>query len=156
MATITAKTNDKVFSVQKWYGLNEHPDGDTRLRMGEASKIINWRITRDGNLKLRPGQEFIVGLGPEYVLSIGTELREVGVFHAADVLFISDTVSTTANPGALIMTGGDVGNVDSGEVVQPHLKKSNVKPAAAGQLWDNYRKKGFKAISHMYGGNNGK
>ena len=55
MATITAKTNEKVFSVQQWFGLNEHPDGDTRLRMGEASKMVNWKITRDGNLKRRPG-----------------------------------------------------------------------------------------------------
>ena len=124
-----------MFSAQKWYGLNEHPDGDTRLRMGEASKIINWRITRDGNLKLRPGQEFIVGLGPEYVLSIGTELREVGVFHAADVLFISDTVSTTANPGALVMTGGDIGNIDSGEVVQPNARVAGGKYTPAGDTW---------------------
>ena len=79
MATITARTNDKVFSVQKWYGLNEHPDGDTRLRMGEASKMINWRITRDGNLKLRPGQEFITGLGPSYVLHISESIHRITV-----------------------------------------------------------------------------
>lgn len=135
MATITARTNDRVFSVQKWYGLNEHPDGDTRLRMGEASKIINWRVTRDGNLKLRPGQEFVAGLGPEYVLTIGAELREIGVYQASDVLFVSNEISTTAIPGTLTMLGGDVGTIDSGIVSQPNAVIAGGKYAPAGNTW---------------------
>ena len=62
MATITGATNEKIFGVKNWLGLNEHPDGDTRLKLGEASKMVNWKITRDGNLKRRPGTEFVIGL----------------------------------------------------------------------------------------------
>ena len=117
MATITARTNDKVFSVQKWYGLNEHPDGDTRLRMGEASKMVNWRITRDGNLKLRPGQEFVAGLGPEYEAVISEERRTIGTFQATDVLFVYNEISDTATPGALTPVGGDAAIVDHGSML---------------------------------------
>lgn len=62
MATITASTNEKVYGVKKWLGLNECPDGDTRLKIGEASKMVNWKITRDGNLKRRPGMIQIADL----------------------------------------------------------------------------------------------
>lgn len=135
MATITARTNDRVFSLQKWMGLNEHPDGDTRLKLGEASKMVNWRITRDGNLKLRPGQEFILGLGPEYELAVGVELREIGVYQATDVLFVSNEVSVTANPGTLTMTGGDIGTVDSGRIIQPNAKIVKGRYTPAGNSW---------------------
>lgn len=116
MATITARTNDKIFSVQKWYGLNEHPDGDTRLRMGEASKMVNWRITRDGNLKLRAGQEFVMGLGPSYTATISTTLRIIDTFQSSDILMLISEISDTADPGTLVPVGGDSAAVDSGVV----------------------------------------
>ena len=56
MATIKATTNEKIFQIKKWLGLNENPDGDTKLKMGEAAECLNWKITRDGNLQRRPGQ----------------------------------------------------------------------------------------------------
>ena len=124
MASITGSTNDKIYSVQKWYGLNEHPDGDTRLRMGEASKMVNWRITRDGNLKLRPGQEFIAGLGPAYSAVISDERRTIHTFQATDVLFVYDTISSTAVPGTLVPVGGDSGVVDHGSLL---LQKYSVE-----------------------------
>ena len=55
MSTIRANTNEGVFRITKFLGLNENPDGDTKLRLGEASRCTNWRITRDLNLKRRPG-----------------------------------------------------------------------------------------------------
>lgn len=135
MARITATTNDRVFSLQKWMGLNEHPDGDTRLKLGEASRMVNWRVTRDGNLKLRPGQEFVLGLGPEYGLEIGHELREVGVYQATDILFVSEEVSATARLGTLTMTGGDIGTIDSGRIVQPNATVENGRYVPAGNSW---------------------
>lgn len=55
MSTIRAVSNENVWKIEKFLGLNENPDGDTKLRMGEASVVRNWRITRDRNLKRRPG-----------------------------------------------------------------------------------------------------
>lgn len=55
MASITGSTSEKIFQIKAWNGLHENPDGDTKLKMGEASVMRNFRITRDGNLQRRPG-----------------------------------------------------------------------------------------------------
>lgn len=55
MAKITGSASEKVFQIQRWLGLNENPDGDTKLKMGEAAAMRNFRVTRDGNLQKRPG-----------------------------------------------------------------------------------------------------
>jgi len=63
MATITGSTDEKVFKISRWLGLNESPDGDTKLKLGEASVMRNWRVTRDGNLQKRPGALRMAELG---------------------------------------------------------------------------------------------
>lgn len=60
MATIKASTNEKVFSIAAFRGLNQNPDGDTKLKMGEAADVYNFRVTRDGNLQTRPGTKTLV------------------------------------------------------------------------------------------------
>lgn len=62
MAKISATTEEKVFSISQWLGLHESPDGDTKLKMGEAAVMRNWTITRDGNLRRRPGTKTMVSL----------------------------------------------------------------------------------------------
>lgn len=62
MATISASTNEKIFTVKKFLGLNQCADGDTRLKLGEASEIRNWKITREGCLKRRPGTRALFNL----------------------------------------------------------------------------------------------
>jgi len=63
MAHLTASTGEKVYSIRKWLGLNQNPDGDTKLRYGEAAVMDNWRITRDGNLRRRPGTALVESIG---------------------------------------------------------------------------------------------
>lgn len=55
MAKVTAESGTKIFQIQKWLGLNESPDGDTGLRMGEAAKMRNFCVTRENHLRIRPG-----------------------------------------------------------------------------------------------------
>lgn len=55
MAKITADTSEKVIPINRWSGIHESPDGDTKLKYGEAAAIQNFRVTRDGNLQRRPG-----------------------------------------------------------------------------------------------------
>ena len=47
--------NTRVFTVDKFLGLNEAADGYTEIKMGEASRIENFDITEGLNLKTRPG-----------------------------------------------------------------------------------------------------
>lgn len=75
MAQITGAQNERVFQIKKWLGLNQNPDGDTKLKMGEAAIMRNWRVTRDGNLQKRPGTREVLHLGEnedEAVLAVWT------------------------------------------------------------------------------------
>lgn len=45
----------RMFSVDKFLGLNQSGDGDTELRMGEASYMVNFTVTDGMNLASRPG-----------------------------------------------------------------------------------------------------
>lgn len=68
-------------SIHAFLGLNESPDGDTTLKMGEAALMRNWRITREGHLQIRPGY------APVCTLSEGDPVRGMwsgyvgGEFH---------------------------------------------------------------------------
>lgn len=55
MAKIVSAQNERVFQIKQWLGLHESADGDTKLKMGEAAVMRNFRVTRDGNLQKRPG-----------------------------------------------------------------------------------------------------
>ena len=105
MATITAVTSEKVYNIPRWLGLNEHPDGDTRLKMGEASEMVNWKITRDGNLKRRPGLQFVTGLHDSYIVKVNTTLRRIGTFLPGSAFRVYDRTSAMANPGTITPVG---------------------------------------------------
>lgn len=60
MAKITAASDTRVFQIKRWLGINEHADGDTRLKMGEAAEMRNWRITDGGSLQIRPGSKTLL------------------------------------------------------------------------------------------------
>lgn len=70
MAKIVSTAKQGVFTISRWLGVNENPDGDTKLKMGEASESRNWRITKDGHLQIRPGYAPFVSLGNEPVLDM--------------------------------------------------------------------------------------
>lgn len=55
MAQIISSDDVKVYKIQKFLGLNESPDGDTQLKMGEASEMRNWKVTNQNHLRVRPG-----------------------------------------------------------------------------------------------------
>ena len=50
-----ASNDTKMFTVDQFLGLNESADGETELRMGEASHMENFQVTDALNLALRPG-----------------------------------------------------------------------------------------------------
>lgn len=50
-----ASNDTKMFTVDKFTGVNEAVDGETELKMGEASRMRNFQVTDSLNLSLRPG-----------------------------------------------------------------------------------------------------
>lgn len=57
---MAAETGTKMFTVDRFLGINESGDGDTELKLGEASKMENFTITDAYNLSLRPGIQRLV------------------------------------------------------------------------------------------------
>ena len=74
MAQIQGKTDEKIYRILEWKGLNENPDGDSKLALGESPVMRNWKVTKDGNLQRRPGlsrKVFLGQYGSGYTLSFG-------------------------------------------------------------------------------------
>lgn len=59
----------KSYRIDKWLGLNEAPDGDTKLKFGEAAICRNWRVTQSGSIKRRPGTHAVLDL-EDYVRAL--------------------------------------------------------------------------------------
>ena len=55
MAKIVSSDDVSVFKLQRFLGINESPDGDTQLKMGEGSEMRNWQVTPQYHLRVRPG-----------------------------------------------------------------------------------------------------
>lgn len=56
MARVNIKSSASVLKIDAFLGMNEAPDGDTGLKVGEAAVMRNFKITNEANLQLRPGQ----------------------------------------------------------------------------------------------------
>lgn len=56
MARVNIKSSASVLKIDAFLGLNEAPDGDTGLKVGEAAVMRNFKITNEANLQLRAGQ----------------------------------------------------------------------------------------------------
>ena len=65
MSTIQTSSTEQVWKLYQLLGLHENPDGDTKLKMGEASVCENWQVTRDRNLKKRPGFHTLLTLADD-------------------------------------------------------------------------------------------
>lgn len=52
----------QMYAITKFRGVNENPDGDTKMSDGELSVMRNFRITANGHLQVRPGTKTMVSL----------------------------------------------------------------------------------------------
>lgn len=109
MATVVTSADERVFRIQKFLGLNENPDGDTKLKMGEASVMRNFKVTRDSNLQRRPGLGMVMGLLNSYTVEIkGIRLtKAVRIDHGtcSTLTFWSAITDPNETAGILDVTG---------------------------------------------------
>lgn len=92
MATISTATDEKVFKINKWLGVNQAQEGETRLFSGEAADMRNFRITSGGALRKRPGSRNVTGLLNDYSVSsnysmVKTLMSESGRSTASFVMY---------------------------------------------------------------------
>ena len=85
---MAAETGTKMFTVDKFLGINESGDGDTELKLGEASRMVNFTVTDAYNLSLRPGirrLDFAAERSPAPILGAWA-----GFLNTEDFLVICD------------------------------------------------------------------
>lgn len=87
MAQIKGTDNSSILKIQAFLGLNENPDGDTTLKVGEMAEMRNFRITQDKHLQIRPGSKTILSLADALSslgqgnVQDGVETRVYGVWR---------------------------------------------------------------------------
>jgi hypothetical protein len=66
MARIMAGEGTKLYQIKRWLGVNESPDGDSGLKLGQAAVMRNFRVTRENHLQVRPGYAAKLTLAAEH------------------------------------------------------------------------------------------
>jgi len=110
MAKISTAVNESVFKIDRWLGVNQSPEGESRLRYGEAADMRNFRITAGGALRKRPGSRNVAGLLNGYVVSVDeskteTLLNETG---SSTATFTMHPTVTADSLGNLVLSGEPV------------------------------------------------
>lgn len=123
---MAASNGTKMFTVDRFLGINESGDGDTELKMGEASRMENFLVTDAYNLTLRPGVrrvDFDMERTPAKILAAWAgyvEERELLVlcdFDRTDRLFVyrknesGRHILMTRQEGVLGLTDADTAKV---------------------------------------------
>lgn len=57
------RNSESIFRIHAFSGLNESPSGDAALGYGEAAECLNFRVTREGSLQVRPGSRTLWRFG---------------------------------------------------------------------------------------------
>ena len=71
--------SERVFNITNWHGVNEAPEGEARLRLGEAAVMRNFCVTSGGALKKRPGSLNVAGLVTRYVAHVREGSRKLAL-----------------------------------------------------------------------------
>lgn len=109
MAQIKGKDNSSILKIQAFLGLNENPDGDTTLKVGEMAEMRNFRITQDKHLQIRPGSKTLLSLADALSslgqgnVQDGAETRVYGVWRGIAV----------ASEHILASFGGHIWDIDT-------------------------------------------
>ena len=146
MSKLSANVQTGTYSIKTWLGVNECPDGDTRLKNGEAAKMRNFRITRSGSLKKRPGLERAARLlsgvealeGEETVILTETNVTEFEAETYASVS-ISDMGGIKFNGAAVTVSYANWQScagryMDAGNLGAYRLTRCVYKTGAAGTV----------------------
>lgn len=100
MAQIVGNQADRIYTISSWLGVNENQDGDTGIKMGEASTMTNYKITNSGHLRKRPGTANVANLLYDSSLSVAASPSTVLTEHGISEMAI------TAYPNAALSSGG--------------------------------------------------
>lgn len=142
MATINASTSEKVVSVKKWLGLNQCADGDTMLNVGEASVMKNFKVTRDGTLKRRPGMTRVMALGYAYEVDIAESTSRTKTTSSSEKVELFSGYTVSQSTGVITLTSS-VGDCTASEA------RTLLENAGSGQYYYYYFASNYYRLSSI-------
>lgn len=89
MANISTAVDESIFKIDKWLGVNQSPEGESRLKMGESADMRNFRITAGGALKKRSGSNNVAGLLNQYNVVADSTLQTLITEYGASSALLS-------------------------------------------------------------------
>lgn len=107
MAVIPRNQAEKTLSINAWLGVNESPDSDGGLRPGEAARMVNFAVTREGALIKRPGTRTVMGLASEYSVSVSPEAEVVRTDLNAPAWSVTAYPAVTVNDAGVLELLGE-------------------------------------------------
>jgi len=116
MAVISRSQAEKVFSIDAWRGVNESPDSDGGLRPGEAARMVNFAVTREGALIKRPGTRTVMGLASGYSVSVSPEAETVRTDLNAPAWSVTAYPAVTVSDAGVLELLGEPVTVTAAEL----------------------------------------
>jgi len=107
MAVIRGDAGEKTVAIRQWLGVNESPDGGAGLKYGEAAKMVNFAVTRDGALIKRPGTKTVMGLASSYAVSVSGEAETVRTDLNAPSWSVTAYPAVTVNEAGVLELLGE-------------------------------------------------
>lgn len=107
MSTLSSSVQSRIYSIKKWRGVNENPDGDTNLADGEAAVMRNFRISDGQALQIRPGSRNIANLLSlnHYEVSTGDETAILSELNTSSAVFETYPSCTMDSVGLPVLSG---------------------------------------------------
>lgn len=120
MATVATNVSEAVYQIKRWRGVNEAPEGEASLQMGEAAVMRNFKVTAGGALKKRGGSVNVAGLLSSYTAeAVGPELPLFAEQGAS-------TLTLTLYPGVEADSMGELRLTGTPETVDAESAGSHV------------------------------
>ncbi len=113
IAKITTNVSEKIFNITNWHGVNEAPEGEARLKLGEAAVMRNFCVTSGGALKKRAGSRNVAGLLSQYVAHVKENSRKLVMTGQGVSAGYRMYPRMTANDMGAVKPAGDPAEVDS-------------------------------------------
>jgi hypothetical protein len=113
MAKIYSNIQEKVYTLDRFKGLNEAKEGELTLKSGEAAVMRNFKVTPAGALCKRGGTKTVAGLLASYFVNELAE-HEFLTEHGSSTFSVEVHQTATVDSAGNIVFSGNTGTLTRG------------------------------------------